>query len=190
MFSSLETKSPFEVVFSVSRIVDAAKSSKASITKSIKILSDTARISLRLAYETMDTIITASRETPVILETATQNLACFSSSNEEIVFSVSLYEAVTIALADGGKGGGGDGCGGREGEGGGRGGGDGGDGVGGDGGGRDGGRCGGDGVGGREGGGDGSGGGKGAIQVILIAVQVFAWFVVEHEYLLLNSVAR
>ena len=72
--SSFETNPPFEVVFNESRIVDAEKSSDASITKSTKSGSASASNFLRLPLESIATTITAGTETSVISATTSSSV--------------------------------------------------------------------------------------------------------------------
>ena len=88
--SSFETNSPFEVVFNESRIVDAEKSSDASITKSTKSLSVNASNFLRLPLELMAIMITAATETSVIFAMDSRNFFCSISPNEDLLSPVSL----------------------------------------------------------------------------------------------------
>jgi len=88
--SSFETNSPFEVVFNESRIVDAEKSSDASITKSTKSWSASASNFLRLLLELIATTITAATETSVISAMDSRNIFCSISPNEDLLSPVSL----------------------------------------------------------------------------------------------------
>jgi len=88
--SSFETISPFEVVFNKSRIVDAEKSSDASITKSPKNWSASASNFLRLPLESIATTITAATETSVISAMDSRNIFCSISPNEDLLSPVSL----------------------------------------------------------------------------------------------------